>query len=529
MEAPPVMPGLNESSLNTPETDKDGKDKKDTKQRLPIERLFANAVHKKPENSLSDLFSYPLVPKTDTERSVADEHTNTTEAKHDQVVPAVEHRVAPEPRTEWPEQSLPTAEEAWARLEQRQRLDLATQPDTYARTEAVSLPLHTEGELLLPLEATDLHKRLHFPKAEQHDDPEVGSLEPENDLQTVATETTDTTERAVEPPRQDAEGGSAGGGFEPPHAPERSADGPEPEPNQPLNVSSAEAPASWYAQTEQQHQARRADALEVNQPLSVASETKVIERENAGAALFVGMIDWYGRRRIRRELRRGQKRQDRQIKQLQKRQLLGDAAHQRHMSEQQADHQSLRRQFETVTQEQHRSQEQARQLENQQARLAAERPPQPRPPETAPPLPAAVSAIAERQTIETPHLPPDHRIQQSTWHNIEVDKSGHAVEQPVLVYGQEFQREQQQETRRDDNQLAAAVTGQVAVSATTGGGTTPPPAASSKDGLRLPSTMLEQTVREHPSHQLPGVVKSRWTVVVLIVLFFAVVSGLILR
>lgn len=60
----------------------------------------------------------------------------------------------------------------------------------------------------------------------------------------------------------------------------------------------------------------------------------------------------------------------------------------------------------------------------------------------------------------------DHHIEQSAWHNIEVDnKTGKAVEQPSFSYGEAFQDEQRTEANdfHNDGEVATA-SGQLAVS-----------------------------------------------------------------
>jgi len=60
----------------------------------------------------------------------------------------------------------------------------------------------------------------------------------------------------------------------------------------------------------------------------------------------------------------------------------------------------------------------------------------------------------------------DHHIEQSAWHNIEVDdKTGRAVEQPSFSYGEAFQEEQKTEANafHTDDGIASA-SGQLAVS-----------------------------------------------------------------
>jgi len=60
----------------------------------------------------------------------------------------------------------------------------------------------------------------------------------------------------------------------------------------------------------------------------------------------------------------------------------------------------------------------------------------------------------------------DHHIEQSTWHNIEVDnKTGRAVEEPTFSYGEAFRNEQRTEANAFHTDVAvASASGQLAVS-----------------------------------------------------------------
>jgi hypothetical protein len=54
------------------------------------------------------------------------------------------------------------------------------------------------------------------------------------------------------------------------------------------------------------------------------------------------------------------------------------------------------------------------------------------------------------QNIELPpELPPDRKVENSAWHRIEIDKkTGNAVKDPTLAYGEEYHHEQHQEQLR---------------------------------------------------------------------------------
>jgi hypothetical protein len=67
--------------------------------------------------------------------------------------------------------------------------------------------------------------------------------------------------------------------------------------------------------------------------------------------------------------------------------------------------------------------------------------------------PAAELAPEDRPiTEETYKAPEGSRIETSSWHRIEIDaKTGKAVANPELAYGEEFKRERRQEIKREDN------------------------------------------------------------------------------
>jgi hypothetical protein len=71
------------------------------------------------------------------------------------------------------------------------------------------------------------------------------------------------------------------------------------------------------------------------------------------------------------------------------------------------------------------------------------------------------AAVAETAIEQVLQIPPGHHLQRSSWHTIEVDKLGRAVENPVFAYGEEFQHEQHQETWHDN--VSMATSGQAAV------------------------------------------------------------------
>ena len=96
----------------------------------------------------------------------------------------------------------------------------------------------------------------------------------------------------------------------------------------------------------------------------------------------------------------------------------------------------------------------------------------------APPMPKAI----DESVFENPDLPEGHHYQASEWLNIELDRAGHAVEEPIHAYGQEFHQERRQEkpveldyedvglnnsqSKDEENEVAVA-SGQLAVSTET--------------------------------------------------------------
>jgi len=130
--------------------------------------------------------------------------------------------------------------------------------------------------------------------------------------------------------------------------------------------------------------------------------------------------------------------------------------------------------------------ETTRQLQSVEARLAAAE----QRPQFQPLPPAEAARMAERQAkeqlrvqrvpeIQQPQItgqpaeqlaiPPEHRIESSAWHNIEVDtRTGRPVETPAFTYGREYHRERAHESTPLAQRNAAA--GEVALAAATGGG-----------------------------------------------------------
>jgi hypothetical protein len=530
-ELTPTSPGLGESSKTRSETS-DGKDKKDTRRpvtslRFPFEapKNGSVATEKSQDRPLAELFRRPLEdalnePKVDTLGKTKDHDTLLSQTEEDRTAE----------KTTEPEVHIPTSDEAAAFLEAAQLLE-PTRPaeqserEEEPRVEAIQLPsLEEEGELEIPLnvEASELHTKLQFPKAETEAQP---APEPSDRTEKpeVGTETPVTQEAAVKPPRQTAEAGGGGSHNQPPRGPEQPFGGAE-KPNQPPEPHEVTAARNWHNQAAQQHQERLDSALRVDQspaPVAAPIETRIIDR--SGDALLVGIIDWFGRRRIRKELRRGQKRQDKQIKKLQIRQRKSDEALLQQQTEQRSASQRLRQQYEAVVSRLSGNESRTQRLEKRKTVL----PELPVPAARAEAVkPLLQTAMAEAAVEQSPQVPSDHHLQHSTWHSIEVDKAGRAVENPVFAYGQEFRREKYQETRPADVRIAATATGQVAV---TGTASDTQPATVPNGGLQLPPSMLDSTTPKQPTGELRTRVQSPLFLVLVIITFFVVVSILIMR
>ncbi|HEY4160656.1 MAG TPA: hypothetical protein VGM08_01205 [Candidatus Saccharimonadales bacterium] len=84
-------------------------------------------------------------------------------------------------------------------------------------------------------------------------------------------------------------------------------------------------------------------------------------------------------------------------------------------------------------------------------------------------VPEAQQPHAAEQSAEQLAIPPEHRIESSAWHHIEIDaRTGRPVETPTFMYGREYYRERAHESTPLAQRNAAA--GEVALAAATGGG-----------------------------------------------------------
>lgn len=134
---------------------------------------------------------------------------------------------------------------------------------------------------------------------------------------------------------------------------------------------------------------------------------------------------------------------------------------------------------------------------------------------------------------EALQLPPDHKIESSAWHNIEVDKrTGKAVEDPTLVYGEEFKHEQHQEQLRKqiadmslesdrvrENYLFKSVSSQQQTTkqkATTPSPTIPPPAPKVRKSESV-TKIAAQKAQQRIAHAEPVDI-ALWGVLVFVVI-----------
>ena len=86
----------------------------------------------------------------------------------------------------------------------------------------------------------------------------------------------------------------------------------------------------------------------------------------------------------------------------------------------------------------------------------------------------AQAAEQERLAAEAQLKDPEHRIETSAWHAMEVDKSGHIVEDSTIEYGHEYYRERAHETGPKDQIDAKAGSAAVAAALFAAGGTQEP-------------------------------------------------------
>ena len=73
-------------------------------------------------------------------------------------------------------------------------------------------------------------------------------------------------------------------------------------------------------------------------------------------------------------------------------------------------------------------------------------------------------AETESELVDSMDIPRNHRIEQSAWHNIEVDAHGNATQESQIQYGKEFRHERAQESLiRDEPHGVPSAAGEVAL------------------------------------------------------------------
>lgn len=102
-----------------------------------------------------------------------------------------------------------------------------------------------------------------------------------------------------------------------------------------------------------------------------------------------------------------------------------------------------------------------------------------------PPKPAVKTEEAAGASVD---LPAGHRLERSVWHAIEVDKTGKAVENPAVEYGDEYYHERRHEATPIDENVSAAA-GEVALVAAA---INDKPKAADHDTADIPSANTRQ-------------------------------------
>lgn len=111
----------------------------------------------------------------------------------------------------------------------------------------------------------------------------------------------------------------------------------------------------------------------------------------------------------------------------------------------------------------------------------------------------AQAAEQERLATEAQLKNPEHRIETSAWHAMEVDKSGHVVEDSAIEYGHEYYRERAHETGPKDQIDAKAGSAAVAAAMFAAGGD------SGSRGTHAQGTPVTSTISPQKS-ALPPIV-----------------------
>ena len=459
-------------------------------------------------------------------------------AANDSIEEAVLSKRIPDEESRPPKtEPFPSPEEAWQRLQVDYR---AVETDTIARLNfaEAELSLQEGADLDLPLEAREIHTRLSFETPYDARLP-VATENPSESHQAPPMPETPEDLSANEPESVEAPPApmeSGGGNFEPPEpplGPENFSDMPDPDPQPPLIREPVLT--SWRDRTERQHQMRLAEAVPItNAAEQIHPRETIIERHGGGEALalLVGVTDWWRGRRIRRELRRGQKRQDRQIRQLTKSERQSRERYNLQIQQQQTVNERLKRQVDNLTEVSRREQANERRVISLERALKQEQLRRTKPYESRRDVvrPLIRPDISRAVIGEVLQLPPDHHLEKSTWHSIEVDRSGRAVERPVFNYGREFKREQQQELHTDDAKFKALSTGHIALNGSDRPAMRRPVYSVGLPGVYIPASMLDAPVGRRPAYsQIASGVRQPRVLVAVVVILFIIVSLVILR
>jgi hypothetical protein len=307
------------------------------------------------------------------------------------------------------------------------------------------------------------------------------------------------------PPRA---AGGGGGNVPPVGPPERGSSMPYPEdPAErsfgPPYARSVEVPvppepaAMYRAYVERQVAAQQlpedlVTRQEMNETVRHAS------RAAQARALITGLfIEHFNHRRIEKKTAKRFKAQEKQANQAAKRYEVG-------LQEQAQDQVNIETRLQTTerraqaseqrlqTAEQRLEAERHERQADQQRRLQTERIRQAE--RGGQPAEAAVVAAGAEQLV----VPPEHKLQNSAWHSIELGPDGNVVENPAFQYGHEYYHERAQENMPPTQRNAAA--GEVALVAAAGGSNGGSQASSpSGAGTPLSSTIPNASAQGAPA------------------------------
>ena len=484
MEISPLGAGADKAAQAPPE--ETAKSKREKPSKSATEQLWvplrAEKTAPKPPYLESLLRPKPEEPSQKTETAttatVSEERARTHFLPKQEADNRAAILASPEPNNN--SVRLPSPEAAWASV--GLKYDLETPA---ALAGVLERPRETPAvEMHLPLEEGAVHElRFHEIEAQEAQSAEQSPNQvPERQIELppaeLAVEVPPERDSQTDPPRA-ASGRGGGVPPRPPRSfdlpppspeplPESHPSGPEPSDNETRPETADSAPArDWNKQMVAEHQRRLEYAVPVAEaaPMPVATETRIVQhdRSGEGLAILVGFWDWRRSRRLRRELRRGQAGQNKDIKVLRQQQQETVTQLNRQQQEQQKLQARLREQIQILIHGPKKKP--AVRLEQMEATKGdmgnsgvvlaplerlAKRQEKDRPPKLL------AQILAQKVVEQAIELPPEHHLTHSTWHTIEVDKAGKAVEQPVFRYGKEFHRETSREARRVDMPTAQA-------------------------------------------------------------------------